>query len=133
MAEKKESIIRFPMGLLGFENIKEFVFLTDPEEAPFAWLRTSEEPNLSFLVISSIFVSESYNPDINEEDANFLGVKSAEDALVLNIVTLHSDGSATVNLKGPIVINRQTLVAKQVIPSNAADYAIQHPLDVVQG
>jgi flagellar assembly factor FliW len=33
-----------------------------------------------------------------------------------------------VNLKGPIVVNRHTLVAKQVVPHNAADYSVRHPL-----
>jgi flagellar assembly factor FliW len=33
-----------------------------------------------------------------------------------------------VNLKGPVVINRRTLVGKQVIPRNVAGYALHHPL-----
>jgi len=39
-----------------------------------------------------------------------------------------SQFSMGVNLKGPIVINRRTLTGKQVIPVNAAEYAIRHPL-----
>jgi len=31
-------------------------------------------------------------------------------------------------LKGPIVINRRTLIGKQIIPVNASEYAIRHPL-----
>ena len=37
---------------------------------------------------------------------------------------------ATVNLKGPIVLNRRTLVAKQVIPLNAPEYSVAHPLPI---
>jgi flagellar assembly factor FliW len=33
-----------------------------------------------------------------------------------------------VNLKGPIVINRRTLIGKQVIINNAAQYSLNHPL-----
>jgi flagellar assembly factor FliW len=43
-------------------------------------------------------------------------------------VSLRGDGRATINLKGPIVLNRQTLIAKQVIPLNATTYSVAHPL-----
>jgi len=33
-----------------------------------------------------------------------------------------------VNLKGPIVINRRTLIGKQVILNNASRYSLHHPL-----
>lgn len=132
VTEKRESTIQFPTGLLGFENVKNYVLLADPEEAPFAWLQMGREPNLSFLVVSPMYVCADYNPDVSEEDIELLGVTNGDDVLVFNIVTLHKDGSATVNMKGPIMINRQTLVAKQVVPANAADYSIQHPLNVQQ-
>ena len=67
-----------------------------------------------------------------QEDADVLGLEQAQDAMVFNIVTMHQDGSATVNLKGPIVINRQNLSGKQVIPLNSADFTLQHPLPVAK-
>lgn len=45
--ESKESIIPFPMGLLGLEKIQEYVVLADPVEAPSAWLQMNQEPNLA--------------------------------------------------------------------------------------
>ena len=42
------------------------------------------------------------------------------------------NGGATVNLKGPIVVNRHTLRGKQVIPTNAPKFALQHPLPVAK-
>ncbi|MEJ0091179.1 MAG: motility-associated protein [Limisphaerales bacterium] len=40
----------------------------------------------------------------------------------------------TVNLKGPLIINRHTLAGKQVIlaNANATDYSVQHPLPVAE-
>ena len=52
-------------------------------------------------------------------------------ALIYNIVTLRANGRATMNLKGPVVLNRYTLTGKQVVITNAAQYALQHPLPVV--
>jgi flagellar assembly factor FliW len=37
-----------------------------------------------------------------------------------------------VNLKGPIIINRNTHIGKQVVIANASDYSVQHPLPVNQ-
>lgn len=68
--------------------------------------------------------------DISQPDVGFLGVKDASDTLVLTIVTLHDANQTTINLKGPIVINRHRHVGKQVIIANAANYSAQHALPV---
>ena len=129
--EQSESVIQMPNGLLGFEQVKNYVLLGSQEEAPFLWLQMAEDPSLAFLVVSPTEVLDSYQPDINQEEVDFLGLENPEDALLLNIVTLHRDGTATVNLKGPIVINRHTLVGKQVVPLNAGQFSLQHPLSAV--
>ena len=120
------------MGLLGFERIKEYVLLADPAEEPFLWLQVSNDANLAFLVVAPQPLLPSYKPEISPEDVAFLGLDSAADAAVLSIVTVRGPNHATLNLKGPIVLNRRTLVAKQVIPANAAEFSVQHPLPVIQ-
>ncbi|MBI4325701.1 MAG: flagellar assembly protein FliW [Chloroflexi bacterium] len=131
-AEQNEMTIRLPLGLLGFEGIKKYVLLSRPEDEPFHWLQMLEDDNLAFLVVSPFAVVSDYQPDIPDEDAVYLGLESPEDALVLNIVTLRGKQSATINLKGPIVINRHTLIGKQVILANAADYTLRHPLSLAE-
>lgn len=126
----EENIVHMPLGLLGFERMKEFVLLSSPEEAPFHWLQVLEDPTLAFLVLPAADVFPEYAPDILPEDVEFLELSSPEDALVCTIVTARPDGTATANLKGPLVFNRHTLRGKQVIPANAADFAIDHPLPV---
>jgi flagellar assembly factor FliW len=121
-------VIQLPHGLLGFERVKDYVLLTRPEEAPFLWLQMVGESKHAFLVVPPHFVLASYRPDLSELDVAFLELNDPADAFVLNIVTLRGKAGATVNLKGPIVINRRTLIGKQIIPVNAADYAIRHPL-----
>jgi flagellar assembly factor FliW len=122
--------IRLPMGLLGFEQIKDYVLLANPAEEPFAWLKVQSNAALAFVVIDPFIVMPNYQPDIPDADAAFLGLKQPDDALLLNIVTVHGPHRATVNLKGPIVINRLTHVGKQVIIANANDYSVQYPLPV---
>ena len=125
---QNENIIHLPLGLMGFEQIKRYVLLSEPEDAPFHWLQVLEDPKLAFLVLSPFGVVPDYSPDVDEEVVRFLELEAAADALVFNIVTLHSDGSATVNLKGPIILNRYSLMGRQVVPLNASCYSLQHPL-----
>jgi flagellar assembly factor FliW len=125
-----ENVIEFPDGLLGFEHVKKYVLLAQPQEAPFMWLRMIENADKRFLVVSPFQIMPDYQPDISSEDVRFLGLTGPDDALVVNIVTIRPNRPATVNLKGPIVINRHTLVAKQVIPNNAAKFNVNHPLPV---
>ncbi len=126
-------LVRFPMGLLGFEQIKEYVLLVNPEEAPFLWLQVENNPALAFVVIDPFVVLPDYQPDIPKGDVEFLKIKQSSDAIVLGIVTIHEEGRATVNLKGPIVINRSSHIGRQVIITNASAYSITHPLPVADG
>jgi flagellar assembly factor FliW len=122
------TMIHLPLGLLGFEQIKDYSLTFDPEEAPFGWLQAPEEPVLAFLVLSPFCVMPNYELELSNEDTSFLHLTSPADSLVLSIVTLQTAGGATMNLRGPIVVNRRTLIAKQVVPANAAKYALRHPL-----
>jgi flagellar assembly factor FliW len=128
---KNENIIHLPLGLLGFEQMTKYVLLTSPEEAPFHWLQVLTDPSLAFLVLSPFEVIPDYQPEITDQDTDFIGLKKPEDSLIYNIVTLRGRGRATINLKGPIILNRYSLVGKQVIIVNAAQYALQHPLPVI--
>lgn len=124
---KPENVISMPLGLLGFEHVKKYVLLSNPEEAPFLWLQMLDQTNQGFVVVSPSTIAPEYAPDISPPDIEFLGIQSPADALLLNIVTVRGN-EATVNLKGPIVVNRNTFVAKQCIPVNVANFALQHPV-----
>jgi flagellar assembly factor FliW len=123
-------IIHFPSGLLGFEQLKKFALVGRPQEAPFLWLEGQEDSGVAFIVLPPKHVAPGYRPDLPDADVEFLGLNSPGEALLLCIVTLHGHGRATINLKGPLVINARTCVGKQVVPSNASEYSAQHPLPV---
>lgn len=123
-----KTTLQFPNGLLGFENIKHFELISLEEEHPFSWLRAEEDPAVAFLVIPPFPFFPEYHPDIPTDDVRALGLEAPQDALVYNIVTLRSHQRATVNLKGPLVINRHSLLGKQVVLANAMKYSVHHPL-----
>jgi flagellar assembly factor FliW len=129
---QNNDIIELPLGLLGFEAIKEYVWLESPDELPFRWLQARDNPRLTFLVVPPFDVLPAYAPDIGDDDVAFLQLSQPSDALMFGIVTLRTRGPSTVNLKGPIVLNRFTRRGKQVVLVNALNYPLQYPLPVAE-
>lgn len=132
MPTPSANLVELPLGLLGFEQIKKYALLADPAEQPFAWLRVADDRTLAFVVADPFLVLPDYRPDIPPADVEFLGLKSPADALLLGIVTIHGQNHATMNLKGPVVINRHSHVGKQVIIANANEYSVEHLLAVAE-
>jgi flagellar assembly factor FliW len=123
-------VVLLPYGLLGFERVKNFSLVSNADEEPFQWLKFLDNARHGFLVLPPTAIVPDYNPQLEDEDANFLDLDESAEILTLGIVTVRESGPTTVNLKGPIVINRATWVGKQVIPKNAARYSARHPLKV---
>jgi flagellar assembly factor FliW len=128
LAGAAEAHVQFPLGLLGFEQVHDYTLIADPAEAPFRWLQAKTDSRLAFLVLSPFEVMPNYELDLSDEDARFLGLESALDALVFNIVTLRPKAVSTVNLRGPLVFNRRTGIGKQVVLPDSSAYAVSYPL-----
>jgi flagellar assembly factor FliW len=126
------SAVRLPNGLLGFEHFKKYLLVSNPGEEPFLWLQVKDKAGLAFVVVNPFLIVPDYQPDLPQADVRFLEIAQPDDAILLNIVTLHSAGRATVNLKGPIVVNRHSMIGKQVVLANASEYAIEHPLPLAE-
>lgn len=126
-AEQDAQEICLPLGLLGFEQNTRYGLFGREGEEPFVWLQMLEEPGLSFLLVPPFDIMPTYRPELRPEDVSFLGLSSPTDAVVWAIATVRGP-RRTANLKGPIVMNRRTLRAKQIIPVNAANYQTDYPL-----
>jgi flagellar assembly factor FliW len=122
--------IRLLNGLVGFPNYQSFEVLVDPEQLPFMWMRLQGPDGLDFVVIEPGGIIANYEVELFDEDADLLGIQTAEDATILNIVTVRpgANATATVNLTAPVVINRHRGIAKQCILQNHARYSAFHPL-----
>jgi flagellar assembly factor FliW len=121
-------------GLIGFPEARKIELILNPEELPFMWLRSVHDHGLNFVVVEPQGIIPDYSIEISDDDADRLAIKNPADVFILNIVTIRSTGAdaATVNLIGPIVINRQTLVGRQIVITNFADYSARHPLVAVE-
>jgi flagellar assembly factor FliW len=124
--------ISLPQGLFGFSKIRNMELMFDKEELPFMWLREEQENGLAFVVLEPGGVLPDYSVEIADADIKVLGITGPEDTMILNIVTLLPEQASKIslNLVGPIIVNRKTLVGKQCIINNHEDYSARHILDV---
>jgi flagellar assembly factor FliW len=122
--------IRLPLGLIGFPDHRTFELLYATDQLPFVWMRLHGDPSIDFVVIEPGGLIPDYELELFDEDAAFLGIADASDAMVLNIVTVHPgvNATATVNLVGPVVINRRTGIAKQCVLANHGRFSAHYPL-----
>lgn len=120
-----------PQGIVGFSAYKRAELLYLPDHLPFLWMRLhSPTDHLHFIVIEPGGIVPGYEPEIFDGDAEQLGIIDPSQAMILNIVTLRRQQpvEATVNLVGPLVVNRRTRVARQLVIANYSKYSAHHAL-----
>lgn len=124
-----DKILDFPMGIIGFEELRKFAIIFDSdreERANISWLQSMEEPVMVMPVINPLDIREEYNPIVEDELVKAIGNPSDEDIMILVTMSIPSDlTKMTANLKAPIIINTATRQAMQVIVENE-DYEIKY-------
>jgi len=117
--------ILFSDGIIGFEGITSY-FLIDSKEGPYYWLQSEEHPELAFILINPRIFMTGYKLMVQSEDLEAIGVEEQSDLLDFAIVTVPEDHKKiSANLMGPIIINKKTRVARQVISEND-EYGVKH-------
>ena len=117
----------FPAGLLGFEQLREFVLL-DAEQAPFYWLQSLEVTDIAFVLIDPRVFRPDYSPALGPEDLAEIGLQRPEEALDFAIVTIPADPSRmTANLQGPVVINKEARIGRQFVSTDTR-WQVRHPI-----
>lgn len=131
MKFRKDTILTFPNGMLGFGGVTEYALasLPDPALGNFKLMQALDGSGLGFLVLPL----DALPGQIQEDDLNAaleaLSIKK-EDGLVLLVVTVRKTAEATkltVNLRAPVIIDAAARRAYQHVSQNS-DYPIQHEL-----
>jgi len=123
--------IELPQGIIGFAQYRRAELLYLPDHLPFLWMKMfSPADHLHFIVIEPGGIVPGYEPEIFDEDAEQLGITDPAHAMVLNIVTLRRQNpvEASVNLIGPLIVNRHTRIGRQLVISNYSRYSAHHSL-----
>jgi len=126
----EQFLLQLPFGLIGLPKLTAFSIFPIENSWPFMSMKWLGEERMEFVVIDPSGLIPDYEIEVSDEDASALQLQSSTDALVLNIVTVHSSRPhfATVNLVGPVVLNRHTGIGKQIIVLNYSRYSSQHSL-----
>ena len=122
------TIIEFAAGIPGFPTARRFQ-LEDLGEAlrPFQRLRSVGEAEVSFTVAPAGLFPD-YSVEIEDDHQVALDVSSADDVVVFVVITVPKPPMPpTANLLGPIVVNRHTGAAAQVV-QHKSNYKVAEPL-----
>jgi len=112
-----EQILTFEEGLLGFESIRRYVLIPNPDkEVPFHWLQAVDDPDLAFVVTIPFLFKEDYEFDIPDKVIKQLEIEKQEDVVVYSIAVVPEDiRKMTINLQGPLIINGKNKKGKQIV------------------
>ncbi|MCB1323822.1 MAG: flagellar assembly protein FliW [Spirochaetales bacterium] len=128
--------IQFPDGLFGFSDVREFALLGERPDSPFKWLQSTARPDLAFIVIEPhLFLKEAYRPVLMRSDLEQLKVEKVEDCTIYLIVTIPRDHpeKMTANLQGPILVNTDERIGRQVISGDDAHVVRVSIMDQLEG
>lgn len=125
---KAEDVLNFPEGLLGFNELRQFVLLDDPSDEIFAWLQSCEEPNIAFPLLEPELFAPNYVVHLTKHDLEVLSLDSSRGARCFAIITIPQDPTLmTANLKAPVVINVAKRLARQCVLQDN-QLAIREPI-----
>lgn len=131
LVDEPAVLLSFVAPLPGFPAHRAFVLEDVDADGLLMALRSVDDPDLRFFVISPDPLFADYALTLDDEWTTALGLEEASDATVLLIVTFGADvASSTANLFAPIVLNVKTGAAAQVI-QNDVSLPLRAPLALV--
>ena len=122
-----DAVLTFPDGLIGLPGT-QYVLLPHSSESPFYWLHSVEHPEIAVPVTSPWPFFGDYEVRVNDDDARRVSLEDPGKAEILVVVRASEAlEDFTVNLAGPLVVNAEQRLGKQII-NDTRGYAVRHPL-----
>jgi len=126
--KRKDSVIHFAEGLIGFSECKYFVLTENESLAPFRLLQSLEWPEVGFLVLDPTMLVNNYHERVPQRDWDSLGVNGETRPLAFVIVVIGSTPeTSTGNFQAPLLINYDKMIGKQIILTDSG-FSVRHPL-----
>jgi len=109
-------LIRFPSGMPGLEDCREWALLADASNDALGWLQSTSRGDIAMAVVSPRRFVPEYQVRIPRSELTPLAIADIRQAQVV-VVVGHNGTSLTLNLKAPIVINLEARTGRQVVAS----------------
>ncbi len=123
-----DAVLFFEHGLVGCEDWKRFVLLTDDREnLPVGMLQSMDDPAVSLLVTDPRLVVPDYAVALTREERAQLGLPEGAEPVLYCTLTVGAEGWITANLLGPLAVNPRTRRGKQLVLADSA-YSTRHPV-----
>lgn len=109
--------IFFPEGLFAFEAFRHFALLPTKSGSTFHWLQSLEDARLAFLMTLIPEITRKYNPNIDPQFLSLIEASEPTQAEIWGIITVPTGKpeSMTINLQGPVLINRAKKLGAQFV------------------
>jgi flagellar assembly factor FliW len=122
--------LRFPEGLQGIPEWKNFRLQQTKTMLPIALLQSKDENLVSLIVANPFSWFPAYRLDITDEEMASLKASKVDDLYILAIINVESEPfQVTANLLSPLVINPQSgLGMQKLLPQSG--YKARHPLSL---
>lgn len=129
----EDKIINFPEGIYAFEDKRRFVMLSPLGNDVYpAWLQSLDDESLCFIVFDPKQIVEDYSITADEESLKDIGDPNGENIRYLALAVVPEEyKKTTINLKSPIVINADKMLAAQIIAEE--NYPIKFPIFEKEG
>lgn len=124
-----DKVITLHSGLIGFPEMKSFTLIYDEQKkGNIMWFQSLDEPQFAMPVLDPNLLDIDYNPVVNDELLSPLGELREDNLFVLVTLTVPADvKKMTVNLRAPMVINTDTMLADQIMVEDD-DAPIRFPI-----
>ena len=109
-------LIRFPSGLPGLEDCREWALLADSTNDALGWLQSTTRGDVALAVVSPRRFVPDYQVRIPRSELTPLAIADIRQAQVVVVVGTNAT-TLTLNLKAPIVINLVARTGRQVVAS----------------
>lgn len=117
----EDNIITFPNGIFAFEEQHRFIMLSPLGDNVFpAWLQSVDDENLCFIVFDPEQIVSDYSITADPESLEAVESESTDKLSYLVLAVVPEEyKNTTVNLKSPIIVNSEKMLAAQTIaPEN---------------
>ncbi len=109
------NVLIFPDGLIGFEDLHDYVVMPNEKEGPLFWIQSVGDPAVAFVLTNPTDFYFDYVVAPDERERVKLGIEKDDEYFVLSVVTVSPERKVTLNLAAPILFSPKTNRALQVI------------------
>ena len=126
--QAEEHIIHFPVGLIGFELLKDYKIFSSKTEEKLYWLQPIDDQGIEFTVTHPSTFHINYEINLNNEEENLIDYQDGDELTILitlskNFEAQSDQNRLKPNLAAPIIINADKKLGLQ---KNLSEQEVPH-------